>query len=114
MRSATLRWAQSTNSAARSGESSNILKGTLGRSDRASDTPTLTRAFALDTRPRHSPYTFIANERGMADEPWWDGQAVYATMLRDPRHRTVSQYLHLRRYADAFLQVRVQTRPACA
>ena len=71
-----------------------------------------TRVFALDThtRPRYSPYTFIANERGMADEPWWDGQAVYATMLRDPRHRTVSQYLHLRRYADAFLQVRLRAR----
>lgn len=55
---------------------------------------------------RNSPYTFVANERGLADDPWWDGDALYVTVLREPRQRTVSQYLHLKRYADAYLVVR--------
>lgn len=54
---------------------------------------------------RHSPYTFLANERGLPDAPWWDGEALYVTMLREPRERTVSQYLHLKRYGEAYLRV---------
>ena len=45
----------------------------------------------------------MANERGLADEPLWEAGCLYVALLREPRLRYVSQYLHLRAAAEAYL-----------
>ena len=56
-----------------------------------------------------SAVTFIANERGLPDEPYFEAGGVYVAVLREPRARYLSQYLHLKQYGEAYLRVR-----ACA
>lgn len=51
-----------------------------------------------------APYSFVANERGLPDVPLFDDGALYVTMLREPRARTLSQYQHLKLYAQKHLR----------
>ena len=48
----------------------------------------------------------MANERGLPDEPYFEAGGVYVAMLREPRARYLSQYLHLKQYGEAYLRVR--------
>ena len=54
----------------------------------------------------NSAVTLVANERGLPDEPYFEAGGVYVAMLREPRARYLSQYLHLKQYGEAYLRVR--------
>ena len=57
------------------------------------------------------PLSFVANERGLPDAPFFDAAALYVAVLREPRARYLSQYLHLKLYGEAYLLVRATRVP---
>lgn len=65
------------------------------------------RADCCITR-RHSAVSFIANERGLPNEAHFEPGGLYVAVLREPRARYLSQYLHLKLYGEAYLRVRVR------
>ena len=65
----------------------------------------LTASFVVRS---NSAVTFVANERGLPDEPYFEAGGVYVAMLREPRARYLSQYLHMKQYGEAYLRVRAK------
>jgi hypothetical protein len=67
------------------------------------------------TRPLRSDagVTFVANERGLPDDPHFEAEGVYVAVLREPRARYLSQYLHLKQYGEAYLRVRCGRKLCC-
>jgi hypothetical protein len=57
--------------------------------------------------------SFVANERGLPDEPHFEAEGVYVAVLREPRARYLSQYLHVKEYGEAYLRVRAPRRRLC-
>jgi hypothetical protein len=58
--------------------------------------------------------SFVANERGLPDEPHFEAEGVYVAVLREPRARYLSQYLHVKEYGEAYLRVRAPRRRLCS
>lgn len=59
---------------------------------------------------RTAPTSFVANERGLADDPVFPAGALHVAVLREPLARTLSQYLHVRAAGEAYLRVRAGGR----
>ena len=48
--------------------------------------------------PPVSELTFVANEKGLPDEPWFDSDYLYVTSLRHPYERELSSYERTRKF----------------
>jgi len=55
---------------------------------------------------RTAPFSFVANERGLSDDPVFPAGVLHVAVLREPLARMLSQYLHVRAAGEAYLRVR--------